>query len=129
MNVYENVVLPLRFQNVNKDSYKSIIEENLNKVGLVHKIESNIESLSWGETQRVAIARAIINKPKLIIADEPTGNLDQKNSMRILSTLNSLVNENTTVIITTHATHLLENFPNGRILIMENGYLGGRHEK
>ena len=80
-----------------------------------------MEKLSWGESQRVAIARAIARKPALILADEPTGNLDIRNALNILEILRSLKDESTTVIITTHATHLIEDIDEGIFLRMNKG--------
>jgi cell division transport system ATP-binding protein len=123
MNVFENVLLPLRFIKKTGQRNIQIVKDSLDKVGLIHKINDDIESLSWGETQRVAIARAISHKPRLIIADEPTGNLDQNNSVKILNLLESLVDDMTTVIVTTHATHLIDNYKKARIIKMDGGKL------
>ena len=90
-------------------------------VGLGHKKDTLVEHLSWGESQRVAIARAIARKPSLIIADEPTGNLDVKNALNILDLLISLKDENTAVIITTHATHLIDRLEEGKLIQVNNG--------
>lgn len=84
-------------------------------------MHSNVENLSWGEAQRVAIARAVARKPSLILADEPTGNLDHKNAIQILKLLNSFRNDDTTVIITTHATHLIEELGNAIFVSVEHG--------
>jgi len=117
----ENVLLGMRFL----DNYPNDIKEEaynaLAKVGLEHKISSLVENLSWGESQRVAIARAIARKPALILADEPTGNLDVDNALNILELLTSLKDEETTVIITTHATHLIEKMKEGKLLQVHNG--------
>lgn len=117
----ENVLLGMRFL----DNYPNDIKEEaynaLVKVGLEHKISSLVENLSWGESQRVAIARAIARKPALILADEPTGNLDVDNALNILELLTSLKDEETTVIITTHATHLIEKMEEGKLLQVHNG--------
>lgn len=119
----ENVVLGLRFLNF---SPRQMIEEGkaaLIKVGLGHKIETLVDHLSFGETQRVAIARAIARKPAIILADEPTGNLDIDNAINILDLLISLKNKDTTVIITTHATHLLEDINEGTFIMVNQGNL------
>lgn len=119
----ENVVLGLRFLNF---SPRQMIEEGkaaLIKVGLGHKIETLVDHLSFGETQRVAIARAIARKPAIILADEPTGNLDIDNAINILDLLISLKNKDTTVIITTHATHLLEDINEGTFIMVNEGNL------
>jgi cell division transport system ATP-binding protein len=90
-------------------------------VGLEHKAYTRVENLSWGEAQRVAIARAIARKPALILADEPTGNLDMDNAVNILSLLESIKDKDTTVIVTTHATHLIENQRNVTLIHIEKG--------
>lgn len=117
----ENVVLGMRFLNLPKAEINFRAEEALERVGLGHKKSSYVESLSWGQGQRVAIARAIARKPTIIIADEPTGNLDFDNAVNILDLLTSLKEEDTTVIITTHATHLIDGLNEGRILYVDNG--------
>lgn len=105
----ENVMMGMRFLGISPRQMKSEAVSALTRVGLEHKIYSRVEQLSWGEAQRVAIARAVARKPKLIIADEPTGNLDHNNAVNILKILNSFCDQNTAVVITTHATHLIEN--------------------
>lgn len=104
----ENVLLGMRFLDIAPEQLKENAVNALSKVGLEHKMKSLVENLSWGETQRVAIARAVARKPSLILADEPTGNLDKDNALRILELLNSFRDSNTAVVITTHATHLIE---------------------
>ncbi len=106
--VLDNVLIGMRFLDFTHKEMKENAIEAIEKVGLSHKIRSLVDNLSYGERQRVAIARAVCRKPKLIVADEPTGNLDKDNSLNILELLKSFRDENTTVIITTHATHLLE---------------------
>lgn len=117
----ENIMLGMRFLDF---SYNQIIENAsiaLTKVGLEHKTHSLVENLSWGECQRIAIARAVARKPTLILADEPTGNLDHDNALKILELLTSFRDEKTTVIITTHATHLIENDDKSRLIQVEGG--------
>lgn len=103
----ENVMLGLRFLEDYNCRIKDAALEALDKVGLSQKAGAKVEQLSFGEAQRVAIARAVVRRPSLILADEPTGNLDQENAINILNLLASFQKENTTVIITTHAAHLL----------------------
>ena len=105
----ENVMMGMRFLGISPRKMKAEAVNALSRVGLEHKIRTKVEHLSWGEAQRVAIARALARKPSLILADEPTGNLDQTNALNILHMLTSLCDENTAVVITTHATHLIEN--------------------
>lgn len=117
----ENVTLGMRFLNLSNNEIKYRAEEALEKVGLFNKKSSLVEQLSWGQGQRVAIARAIARKPTLIIADEPTGNLDFDNAVSMLNLLTSLKEDDTTVIITTHATHLINGLMDGRILHVDSG--------
>ena len=119
----ENVMLGLRFLNFSSSEIKALSEDALVRVGLSHKIYSNVDHLSWGESQRVAIARAIARKPKLIIADEPTGNLDHENAMNILNLLTAVKDKETTAIITTHATHLIGNTKKHHLIRMNQGHL------
>jgi cell division transport system ATP-binding protein len=119
--VLENVMIGIRFLGISPKKMKEEAVNALHKVGLGHKIYSKVENLSWGEAQRVAIARAVIRKPALILADEPTGNLDHENAVHILKLLTSFTNSNTTVIITTHATHLIENEENTTFLRVNAG--------
>ncbi len=106
--VNENVLVGMRFLQIKKEDMYERSLKALEKVGLSHKVHSSVENLSYGERQRVAIARSVARNPKLIIADEPTGNLDKKNSVLILELLKSFRSPDTTVIITTHATHLIQ---------------------
>lgn len=103
----ENIIIGLRFLDGFSGSKKEDALEALKKVGLLHKAKARVEELSFGEAQRVAIARAVVRRPVLLLADEPTGNLDHENAVKILELLASFQKENTTVIITTHAAHLL----------------------
>jgi cell division transport system ATP-binding protein len=117
----ENVMIGMRFLGLTPKCIKKEANEALEKVGLGHKKLSKVEHLSWGETQRVAIARAVARKPSLILADEPTGNLDYDNAINILGLLKSFRNENTTVIITTHATHLIMEEQNATFISVDGG--------
>lgn len=117
----ENVILGMRFLDMPKGPLKGYAYDALAKVGLEGKADALVEHLSWGECQRVAIARAVARKPELIIADEPTGNLDKDNALKILELLKALKDERTTVIITTHATHLIEAEKAAVHIRMENG--------
>ncbi|HHV12636.1 MAG TPA: ABC transporter ATP-binding protein [Clostridiales bacterium] len=104
----ENVMVGMRILGIPPRRMKQEAAEALKKVGLEHRLHTPVEHLSWGEAQRVAIARAVVRKPVLLIADEPTGNLDHDNALNILDILTSFRDEKTAVIITTHATHLIE---------------------
>jgi cell division transport system ATP-binding protein len=119
----ENVMLGMRFLNISQRNIKEDANNALVKVGLGQKTLSMVEHLSWGECQRVAIARAVARKPELIIADEPTGNLDKDNALNILELLKAFKDNKTTVIITTHATHLIESEKEARHLRMDSGIM------
>lgn len=106
--VLDNVLIGMRFLDFSKTEMIKSAKDTINRVGLEHKTLSLVDNLSYGERQRVAIARAMARKPRLIIADEPTGNLDNANSLNILDLLTSYRDSNTSVIITTHATHLIQ---------------------
>lgn len=93
--------------------------EVLKLVGVDHKVKSMPHELSGGEQQRVAIARALINEPEVILADEPTGNLDPETSEEIMKLLKAIANEGTTILMATHDLSLVEKFP-GRVLRVEN---------
>lgn len=119
----ENIIMGIRFLDIGIKDSREYAEEIMSKVGLSNKKESLVENLSYGERQRVAIARAIIRKPKIILADEPTGNLDKKNAINILNLFTELKDEKTTIIITTHATDLIEKREKSIIYNMNNGKL------
>ena len=103
LNVFENISLPLLLQNMKKDEVFGCVNDIVDKIGLSKRKYFQIDKLSGGERQRVAIARAIINRPKIIFADEPTGNLDNKNAKNIFSLLNDLAKINNTILMV--ATH------------------------
>ncbi|OGO79150.1 MAG: ABC transporter [Clostridiales bacterium GWB2_37_7] len=117
----ENVILGMRFLDIPSGQLKVNAVNAIKKVGLEHKAHSLVENLSWGECQRIAIARAVARKPALILADEPTGNLDKDNALNILELLTSFKDKNTAVVITTHATHLIERDINARYIQMSKG--------
>jgi len=98
----KNVELPLVFQGITKTESSKRSAELLEKVGLGQRMDHSPSQMSGGEQQRVAIARALISNPSIIIADEPTGNLDTKSSMEIMSILQKLNNEGKTVVVVTH---------------------------
>ncbi len=119
--VMENVMLGMRFLNASPSRLKEDAGVALTKVGLAHKALSLVENLSWGECQRVAIARAVARKPELILADEPTGNLDKDNALNILELLTSFKDNKTAVVITTHATHLIEGQKDCTLIRVDGG--------
>jgi cell division transport system ATP-binding protein len=117
----DNVMLGMRILSIPHAVMRKSAVDALVKVGLEHKSLTPVENLSWGEYQRVAVARAIARNPLLILADEPTGNLDKENSINILELLCSCRDESTTVIITTHAEHLIEDRTDCSLIHVQNG--------
>lgn len=105
LNVYENVELPLSYLDVRSDERKKRVTELLKRMNISHRAHHFPQQLSGGQQQRVAIARALIANPKLILADEPTGNLDSKNGEEVMNLLSELNREGTTIIMVTHSKH------------------------
>jgi putative ABC transport system ATP-binding protein len=103
LNVYENVELPLLYQKVSKPQRRNLVREALELVGLSPRAKHKPDQLSGGQQQRVAVARAVVGNPKLILADEPTGNLDSKNGEEVLGMLTTLNEQGTTVLMVTHS--------------------------
>jgi putative ABC transport system ATP-binding protein len=103
LTVYENVELPLQYQKISKNERKKRVEDILKRVGIDHRADHLPQQLSGGQQQRVAVARALVINPKLILADEPTGNLDSKNGDEVMAMLRELNKEGTTVIMVTHS--------------------------
>lgn len=103
LNVFENVELPLLYQKVSAGDRKRRVEEALDRMKISHRKKHFPQQLSGGQQQRVAIARAVISKPKLILADEPTGNLDSSNGEEVMNLLSELNQEGTTIIMVTHS--------------------------
>jgi cell division transport system ATP-binding protein len=118
----ENIMLGMRFLGFSSGQLKENSRKALTRVGLEHKADSLIENMSWGECQRISIARAVARKPALILADEPTGNLDRDNALNILALLTACKDRETSVIITTHATHLIDE-KNGRLARLNGGVM------
>lgn len=105
MTVYENVELPLTYLNIKASERKKRVEETLRKMSISHRANHFPNQLSGGQQQRVAIARAVIANPKLILADEPTGNLDSKNGKDVMDLLTELNQEGATIVMVTHSQH------------------------
>ena len=103
LTVFENVELPLQYQKVSKAERKQRVEAILKRVGIDHRSDHLPQQLSGGQQQRVAVARALVINPKLILADEPTGNLDSKNGEQVMAMLRELNKAGTTVIMVTHS--------------------------
>jgi putative ABC transport system ATP-binding protein len=102
MTLQDNVALPLVYAGINKEQRRQAAREQLDKVGLLKYAESLPSRISGGQQQRVAIARALVNKPQLILADEPTGNLDSQTSEEIMRLFGDLNAEGITIVLVTH---------------------------
>ena len=105
MTVFENVELPLVYINVKASQREKSVNEILRKMNIAHRTNHYPSQLSGGQQQRVAIARAVVADPKLILADEPTGNLDSKNGKDVMELLMDLNREGTTIVMVTHSQH------------------------
>ncbi len=105
LTVEENVDLQLKYLGVGKAERKERVLDILRKVKLSHRAKHYPHQLSGGQQQRVAIARAVVGKPSIILADEPTGNLDSKNGMEVMQLLSELNEEGTTIVMVTHSQH------------------------
>ena len=118
--VYENVAFALEIFGLPKDEIHTKVLKVLDLVGLKHKAKNYPDELSGGEQQRVAIARSIVNGPKLLICDEPTGNLDENTSMEIMDVLNQINKMGTTVIMVTHDIDIVRKM-NKRVILLDSG--------
>lgn len=105
LTVFENVELPLIYTGVKAAERKVKVEEVLERVQIMHRRNHYPQQLSGGQQQRVAVARAVVNNPKLILADEPTGNLDSSNGNDVMELLTNLNEQGTTIIMVTHSEH------------------------
>jgi putative ABC transport system ATP-binding protein len=105
MSVYENVELPLVYLGIKPAERKKRVEETLHKMSISHRASHFPNQLSGGQQQRVAIARAVVANPRLILADEPTGNLDSKNGKDVMDLLSQLNAEGSTIVMVTHSQH------------------------
>lgn len=103
LNVYENVELPLIYLKMKSGERKKSVEDVLARMKISHRAKHFPQQLSGGQQQRVAIARAVVANPRLILADEPTGNLDSKNGIEVINLLTELNKEGTTIIMVTHS--------------------------
>jgi putative ABC transport system ATP-binding protein len=105
LNVFENVELPLLYLKIGPRERKEIVNKVLERMSIAHRSKHFPQQLSGGQQQRVAIARAVVANPKLILADEPTGNLDSKNGLEVMNLLTELNREGTTIVMVTHSMH------------------------
>lgn len=105
LNVYENIELPLLYMRIPASERKQRVKEAMNRMAISHREKHFPQQLSGGQQQRVAIARAVVANPKLILADEPTGNLDSRNGAEVMNLLGDLNREGTTIVMVTHSQH------------------------
>ena len=105
LNVYENIELPLLYMGISAKERKQRVEEAMDRMAIAHRAKHFPQQLSGGQQQRVAIARAVVARPQMILADEPTGNLDSKNGKEVMDLLTELHKEGTTIVMVTHSRH------------------------
>ncbi|GIO23886.1 cell division ATP-binding protein FtsE [Oceanobacillus sp. J11TS1] len=122
LTVYENVAFALEVTETSPKMIKNRVMDVLKLVGIEHKAQMIPSELSGGEQQRVAIARAIVNNPKVVIADEPTGNLDPDTSWEIMKVLEEINSKGTTIIMATHSKHIVNTIKR-RVIALEDGVI------
>ena len=127
-NIYDNVAFAQRVIAAPGREIKRRVPEILNMVGLAGKYKSYPRQLSGGEQQRVAIARALVNKPAILLADEPTGNLDPKNSWEIMNLLDKVNEQGTTVVVVTHNREIVDQMKK-RVIAMKSGRIVSDEEE
>lgn len=123
LSAFDNVALPLRIAGVRESDVIRPVSEMLDWVGLAHRARALPATLSGGEQQRVAIARAVIGRPDLLVADEPTGNVDPDMALRLLHLFEALGRLGTTVVVATHDVQLLKALPDSLIMRLTKGRL------
>ncbi|HSG55685.1 MAG TPA: ATP-binding cassette domain-containing protein, partial [Paracoccaceae bacterium] len=123
LSAFDNVALPLRISGMGEGAIRKPVSDMLEWVGLDHRAEARPETLSGGEQQRVAIARAVIARPEVLVADEPTGNVDPDMALKLLRLFDSLNRLGTTVVVATHDVHLLRKVPDSLIMRLDKGRL------
>lgn len=128
LTVYENVAFALEIYGLPSDEVKRKTLKALDLVGLKSRIKSYPTQLSGGEQQRVAIARAIVNSPKLLICDEPTGNLDPDTSLEIMRVIEKINDLGTTIVMATHDREMVDKMKK-RVVLLDNGKLAKDYEK
>ena len=127
-NVYDNVAFAQRIVEASSRDMKKNVPEILGKVGLASKYRAKTHELSGGEQQRVALARALVNKPSILLADEPTGNLDPKNTIEIMDLLEQINKEGTTVVVVTHNEKIVNDMHHRVITIKKGVVVSDREE-
>ena len=127
-NVYENVAFAQRIIQMPSREIRKNVPAMLSRVGLAGKYKAKPKQLSGGEQQRVALARALVNRPEILLADEPTGNLDPKNSWEIMNLLEKINNDGTTVLVLTHNREIVNEMQK-RVITMKKGLIVSDEEK
>lgn len=128
LTIYENISFSLEILGMKREEVREKTLNALELVGLKSKVKDYPSQLSGGEQQRVAIARAIVNEPKLLICDEPTGNLDPKTSMELMKVIDEINKLGTTVIMATHNVEIVKKY-NKRVIYMEDGKIKKDYKK
>jgi cell division transport system ATP-binding protein len=123
LSAFDNVALPLRVAGVEEADLRKPVADMLEWVGLADRTDARPATLSGGEQQRVAIARAVIGRPELLVADEPTGNVDPEMALKLLRLFEALNRLGTTVVVATHDVHLLKKVPESLIMRLDKGRL------
>jgi cell division transport system ATP-binding protein len=123
LSAFDNVALPLRVSGVPESEIRKPVADMLDWVGLEHRSDARPATLSGGEQQRVAIARAVITRPEVLVADEPTGNVDPDMALKLLRLFEALNRLGTTVVVATHDLHLLKKVPESLIMRLDRGRL------
>jgi putative ABC transport system ATP-binding protein len=121
LSVYDNIELPLIYNNVPASERKKKVEAMAQRLGLSHRLKHYPQQLSGGQQQRVAVARALINDPKIILADEPTGNLDSKNGNEVMELLTDLHAQGSTILMVTHSDY--DASFSQKIILMKDGMI------
>ena len=123
LSAFDNIALPLRVAGVREKDLETPVTEMLEWVGLGDRASARPATLSGGEQQRVAIARAVIGRPEILVADEPTGNVDPDMAIRLLQLFEALNTLGTTIVVATHDIHLLSKIPGAQMMRLEKGML------
>ncbi len=123
LSAYDNVALPLRVAGVRESEIEAPVLEMLAWVGLSARVTAKPPTLSGGEQQRIAIARAVIARPEILVADEPTGNVDPEMADRLLHLFEALNRLGTTIVVATHDLHLIGRIPRAQLMRVEKGRL------
>lgn len=123
LSAFDNIALPLRVSGIREADLRKPVTDMLAWVGLTHRADARPATLSGGEQQRVAIARAVIGRPDILVADEPTGNVDPEMALKLLRLFEALNRLGTTVVVATHDVHLLRKVPESLIMRLDKGRL------